>query len=103
MIYREKGRYKTHEHGICTLSPAGFAYRSEHSSFTIGFDDLPALPFSCNEEFEVYRNDDLYYFYPQNNRRQVARWALFVDLIKEMHDEETEIQDACGSVDKDVS
>ena len=91
VIYHEKGRYRTRGHGVCTLSETGFAYRSERESFTIGFDALPALPFSCNEEFEVYHGDDLYYFYPQTDRRQVARWALLVDLIKEMHDEENRI------------
>ena len=90
VIFHEKGRYKTRDRGVCTLSEAGFSYRSAHESFTIGFDALPALPFSCNEEFEVYHNDDLYYFYPETNRRQVARWALIVDLWKELRDGETE-------------
>ena len=88
VIYHETGRYKTKETGICTLTREGFSYRSERISFTIGFDALPALPFSCNEEFEVYHNDDLYYFYPTTDRVQVARWALLVDLMKELHDEE---------------
>ena len=91
VVFHEKGRYKTRESGVCTLTSAGFSYRSGQKSFTIGFDALPALPFSCNEEFEVYHNDDLYYFYPQTNRRQVVRWALLVDLNKEMHDEKEQI------------
>ena len=37
-----------------------------------------------------YMDGDLYYFYPTENRRQVVRWALIVDLIKEMRDGETE-------------
>lgn len=90
VIYHDKGRYKTRGRGVCTLSEAGFTYRSARESFTIGFDALPALPFSCNEEFEVYHNDDLYYFYPDTDRRQVARWALLVDLMKEKRDEEIE-------------
>ena len=87
VIFHEQGRYKTRDAGVCTLTPDGFSYRSERIAFTIGFDALPALPFSCNEEFEVYHNDDLYYFYPTVDRIQVARWALSVDLIKELHDE----------------
>lgn len=91
VIFREKGRYKTRDRGVCTLTREGFAYCSARERFLIGFDELPALPFSCNREFEVYRGDDLYYFYPTVDRAQCARWALSVDLIKEMHDEKTRI------------
>ena len=88
VIYHDAGKYKTKEKGYCTLTGDGFSYRSERDSFTIGFDALPALPFSVNTEFETYHNGDLYYFYPVENRRQVVRWALIVDLIKELRDEE---------------
>ena len=90
VIFRDTGRYKTKEKGHCTLTNEGFSYRSDSVSFTIGFDALPALPFSVNEEFETYYNGDLYYFYPTENRRQVVRWALIVDLIKELRDGKTE-------------
>lgn len=88
VIFHDTGRYKTKETGHCTLTKEGFSYRSEHENFTVGFDALPALPFSVNAEFETYHNGDLYYFYPTENRRQVVRWALIVDLIKELCDEE---------------
>lgn len=90
VIFRDQGRYKTKEKGRCTLSTEGFSYRSDSVSFTIGFDALPALPFSVDSEFETYYNGDQYYFYPIENRRQVVRWALIVDLIKELRDGETE-------------
>ena len=90
VIFRDTGRYKTKEKGHCTLTREGFSYRSDSVSFTIGFDALPALPFSVGTEFETYYNGDQYYFYPTENRRQVARWALIVDLLKEMRDGETE-------------
>lgn len=83
VIFSEKGRYKTRDRGFCTLTREGLFYRSDKESFSIGIDALPALPFSCNEEFEVYHDDKLYYFYPEENRRQVTRWALFVDLMEE--------------------
>ena len=70
------------------LSAEGFSYRSDSVTFTIGFDALPALPFSVDAEFETYYNGDQYYFYPRENRRQVVRWALIVDIVKEMRDEE---------------
>ena len=89
VIFRDTGRYKTKENGHCTLTKEGFFYRSESGSFLVGFDALPALPFSVNAEFETYYNGDQYYFYPTENRRQVVRWALIVDLIKEMRDGKT--------------
>ncbi len=89
-IFRDTGKYRTREKGHCTLSPEGFSYRSDSVTFTIGFDALPALPFSVGKEFETYYNGDQYYFYPRENRRQVVRWALIVDIVKEMRDEERE-------------
>ena len=87
VIYSEKGRFRTKEKGVCTLTPEGFAYSSESNSFSVGFDLLPALPFSCSKEFETYHDEKLFYFYPTENRIQVARWALIVDIIKELADE----------------
>ena len=83
LIFSEKGRYKRRDRGVCTLTREGLSYRSAKTEFTVAADMLPALPFSCNEEFEVYHDDELYYFYPVNEPRQVARWALAVDLMNE--------------------
>ena len=88
MIFSEEGRYRTKEQGVCTLTKDGFAYASEKNSFAVGFDLLPALPFSCGREFETYHDERLFYFYPKEDREQCARWALIVDLIKEISDEE---------------
>ena len=88
VIFRDTGRYRTKEKGHCVLSEEGFSYRSDSTAFTIGFDALPALPFSVNAEFETYYQGDQYYFYPVENRRQVVRWALIVDMMKELRDEE---------------
>ena len=88
VAYSEKGRFKTKLKGRCRLDREGFSFTSENVSFTVGYDSLPALPFSCDAEFETYHEDKLYYFYPVENRRQVVRWALIVDLIKETRNEE---------------
>ena len=69
----------------------GFSYRSDSESFTVTFDKLPALPFSVDTEFELYRGGDLYYFYPDETKRQVTRWALIVDIIKEERDGTKEV------------
>ena len=82
-IFSQNGRYRRREKGECELTASGFSYRSASTSFEIPIGVLPALPFSCGEEFEAYHNDELYYFYPVENRRQVVRWALAVDMLWE--------------------
>ena len=85
-----KGKTRT-EKGVCTLSKEAFCYASESVRFTIPTKNLPAIAFSCNAEFELYYEQELYYFYPAENRRQCVRWGLFADLIREemfaVHDE----------------
>lgn len=71
------------EEGKCSLNAGGFRYVSDSVDFSIALDDLPALAFSCGEEFELYHKDELYYFYPKEQPNQVARWALLVDLLNE--------------------
>ena len=83
---RDRDRYAC-ERGTCTLDANGFGYRGNRTSFSIPLRDLPAMPFSCNAEFETYHNGDLYYFYPTENPRQAVRWALLVDRRKEMQHE----------------
>ena len=82
-IFGAEGGPVRWETGICTLDTKSFCYRSENQHFTIPVEDLPALAFSCGEEFELYHNGELHYFYPTEERRQVARWALAVDLMTE--------------------
>ena len=76
------------EKGICRLDTESFRYRSENESFAIPTAKLPALAFSCGEEFELYRENELHYFYPLEEPKQVARWALAVDLLAERRAEE---------------
>ena len=66
---------------MCTLDPSDFSYRSDSTSFTLPMEKLPALAFSCGAEFELYHDNELYYFYPVQLRQQCARWALLVDLL----------------------
>jgi uncharacterized membrane protein YdjX (TVP38/TMEM64 family) len=86
VIFSDGKPRKRRERGFCRLTGEGFFYRSENEEFTIALDKLPALPFSVDTEFELYRGGDLYYFYPDETKRQVTRWALIVDLFKEEHD-----------------
>lgn len=82
-IFAAQGGPSRKEKGVCTLTPEAFTYRSPSVSFSIPTAKLPALAFSCGKEFELYWKDELYYFYPVENRQQVARWALAVDLLAE--------------------
>lgn len=70
--------------GLTRLTPAGFSFSGEVDgrplSFEIAAKNLKALPFSCGEEFETYFENDLYYFYPKEDREQCARWGLVADL-----------------------
>ena len=71
------------ENGECTLDTEAFRYRSDTEAFEIPLAKLPALAFSCGEEFELYHDNELHYFYPTEEPNQVARWALAVDLMTE--------------------
>ena len=82
-IFEANGKVRKRESGECFLNAEEFSYRSKNEQFTIPTAELPALPFSCGEEFELYHENQLYYFYPKENRIQAARWALIVDLLTE--------------------
>lgn len=84
VAFSEKGKYRTRSKGVCVLTEKEFSYSSDEVSFTVPTDDLSALPFSCDQEFETYHDGKLYYFYPVENRRQVVRWALLADLLREI-------------------
>ena len=82
-IFGEFGGPIRWENGECYLNSREFHYHSEKEDFTISVEELPALAYSCNEEFELYHNNELHYFYPEENRQQAARWALLVDMLAE--------------------
>lgn len=71
--------------GVCCLTNKTFTFigdiDNKEISFNYEINKLRALPFSGNEEFECYYENELYYFYPTTNRYQVVRWALLVDLL----------------------
>ena len=87
VIYNDNERRPRKEHGECTLTKDGFSYTSDKVSFTVAISKLPALAFSCDKEFELYYQKELYYFYPVRERRQAARWALITDLLYEVRNE----------------
>ena len=82
-IYADSKPRVRKDKGVCRLNKEAFTYCSDRIKFTVPTEKLPALAFSCNREFELYYNGDQYYFYPLHNRRQVARWSLIIDLLRE--------------------
>jgi len=80
-IFGANGRPTRRERGVCTLDQEAFRYRSGSTGFTIPTERLPALAFSCGEEFELYHEGELHYFYPTELRQQCARWGLMADLL----------------------
>ena len=89
-IFGADGGPVRREKGECTLDTKAFRYRSETEDFTIPVEKLPALAFSCGEEFELYHEGELHYFYPLEEPRQAARWALAIDLMAQKRKRECE-------------
>ena len=74
------------ESGECFMTKDSFRYVSDSVSFRLNRSDIQAIPFSCGEEFEVYYNDELYYFYPEQDPQQCARWGLISDMLSPLED-----------------
>ena len=51
--------------------------------FTHLVENLQALPFSVGEEYECYYDNELYYFYPKENKDTCIKVALLYDLLQE--------------------
>ena len=80
-IFGARGGPVRWEEGECRLGPEGFRYSSGSGAFAVPWERLPALAYSCGEEFELYHGDELCYFYPTEDPQQTARWALIVDRM----------------------
>ena len=82
-VFGQSGRIEKKEAGICFLDGENFSYHSETEKLEISVSDLSGIAFSCKKEIELYRGENLYYFYPLTDKVQVAEWALFIDLLTE--------------------
>ena len=86
-VRRFEGEREEAGSGACVLGPDVFSFTGEvageDASFTIPAKEMRPLPFSCGEEFETYHEGRLYYFYPEKDRAQCARFALVSDLMSE--------------------
>ena len=80
-----KKHYTKKEKGTVHLDSNKFSYIDERG-VTIFEKDLKLLEgiaYSVNEEFELYHEDKLYYFYPEGDRKICTRVALLFELIQE--------------------
>ena len=73
--------------GTCTITKQGFSFYGtmdgDNLSFSHSVDTLQALPFSVGEEYECYYNNELFYFYPKENKNTCVKVALLYDLLQE--------------------
>ena len=73
--------------GTCTITKQGFSFNGtmdgDNLSFSHPIDTLQALPFSVGEEYECYYNNELFYFYPKENKNTCVKVALLYDLLQE--------------------
>ena len=72
--------------GTCTITKQGFSFNGtigeKNLSFSHPLDTLQALPFSVGEEYECYYNNELFYFYPKENKNTCVKVALLYDLLQ---------------------
>ena len=81
--------------GTTTLSKQGVFFtgilNGEPTEILFKLQNVPAIPFGVNEDFEIYHNDTLYYFIP-DNIRECVKWSvvgelLYIKYIKEKQHE----------------
>ncbi len=70
--------------GVITLEGNRIRFDGEINGEKVSFGrELQALAYSCSEEFEFYDRNVLYYFYPKEEPRLCAKYALYVDMANE--------------------
>ena len=72
--------------GVCYLNNDEFIFEGDLKvgKFVQKIKNLYALAFSAGEEFECYYDNELYYFYPEEDKAQCAKWALIVDELQKV-------------------
>ncbi|MBO4323356.1 MAG: 1-acyl-sn-glycerol-3-phosphate acyltransferase, partial [Clostridia bacterium] len=85
------GKYEKDE-GVFTLTPEGVTYKSMIKDY--GFEkkvsSLEAIAYSVGEEFEMYNDDRLHYFYPKKDRNVCVQVALVYDLLRRKEEEKAQ-------------
>ena len=84
-IFKDQVKKVRKEKGIFHLDPEKVWFRSSVSDlyFEYTVDTLEGIAYSVNEEFELYYDNELYYFYPPKGERTVCtRVGLLFELLK---------------------
>lgn len=70
--------------GICTLNKEKLVYtgtiNNEQTTKEFNIKYIPALPFGCAEDFEIYSNNTFYYFCPTKNKKQCVKWSIYAEI-----------------------
>ena len=80
-VFNEKGKVCQKDTGIASLDKEQFRFKSDSTEFSIPANELSALKFTCKNRFELYHEGKRCCFYPNENKIQVARWALVTDIL----------------------
>lgn len=91
-VYRqdkETGKMVYYAKGTCTMSEEdGIRFVGQNAGEEVVLHHtpatLPALAFSCDEEFEFYHNFELYYIYPEH-KEAIAKWSMLWDILRERY------------------
>ena len=84
-IFDKNVRSKRSEKGVIHFDKDVISFKSTQSDLAFSYENakLEGIAYSVNEEFELYYQDELYYFYPTNMDRAVCtRIALLHELLK---------------------
>lgn len=86
VIFSSNMRKKRKDKGVFHIDKDKVVYHSTKTDLRFEYETkkMEGIAYSINEEFEMYYNDELYYFYPhKKNRKVCTRIALYQELIKE--------------------
>lgn len=77
--------------GICSLNKNELTYvgtiNGETTTKNFNIKNIPALPFACNENFEIYADNTYYYFSPKENKKQCVKWSICEEIIHDLNKE----------------
>lgn len=70
--------------GICLLNKDGLRYQgtinNEEKDILFRIENLPAILFGVNEDFEIYYSNTLYYFVPENIK-ECVRYSIIAEIF----------------------
>ena len=82
----KKGFTRYSGEGVCTLDKQGLKYVGTQDGKQVekqfALKDIYRLLFGAGEDFEIYENNELYYFVPENKKSAVI-WYIVSGLLKE--------------------